>query len=109
MDMNRKGKVFYREIFAGEIFENENGYVFQYDDSFLNNKAYPAISFTLPKQKGTYKSKTLFPFFDGLIPEGWLLNLTQNIWKLNRKDRFGILLTVCEDCIGAVSVVGERK
>ncbi|EMY60661.1 HipA N-terminal domain-containing protein [Leptospira terpstrae] len=107
--MNRKGKVFFREIFAGEIFESENGYVFQYDESYLNNNNYPPISFTFPKQKEAYISKTLFPFFDGLIPEGWLLNLTQNIWRLDRRDRFGILLTVCEDCIGAVSVVGETK
>ncbi|MCW7492539.1 HipA N-terminal domain-containing protein [Leptospira sp. 2 VSF19] len=107
--MNRKGKVFFREIFAGEIFENENGYIFQYDTSYLNNETYPPISFTLLKRKEAYQSKTLFPFFDGLIPEGWLLSLTQNIWKLNKKDRFGILLTVCEDCIGAVSVVGQSR
>ncbi|EMJ90288.1 HipA N-terminal domain-containing protein [Leptospira meyeri] len=81
--MNRKGKVFYREIFAGEIFENENGYVLQYNESFLSNEAFPAISFSLPKRKEAYLSKTLFPFFDGLIPEGWLLNLTQSIWKVN--------------------------
>ncbi|TGK87580.1 HipA-like protein [Leptospira noumeaensis] len=107
--MYRKGKVFYREILAGEIFENEDGYAFKYNETFLNDETCPAISFTLPKRKEVYLSKTLFPFFDGLIPEGWLLNLTQNIWKLNRKDRFGILLTVCEDCIGAVSVKGEEK
>ncbi|MCU0824317.1 MAG: HipA N-terminal domain-containing protein [Leptospira sp.] len=105
--MSRKGKVYYRDVLAGIIFESENGYIFQYNESYLENKNYPAISFTLPKQKKEFQSKTLFPFFDGLIPEGWLLNLTHNFWKINRKDRFGILLTACEDCIGAVGVVGE--
>jgi serine/threonine-protein kinase HipA len=46
----------------------------------------------------------LFPFFDGLIPEGWLLDIAQNNWKLNPRDRMGLLMACCKDCIGAVSV-----
>ena len=107
--MSRKGKVYYREIFAGLIFEDEEGYVFQYDSKYMANENYPQISFTIPKQKEAFYSKVLFPFFDGLIPEGWLLTITQNVWKVEKKDRFGILPSVCRDCIGAVSVIGEMK
>ncbi|MBP9885676.1 MAG: HipA N-terminal domain-containing protein [Leptospiraceae bacterium] len=107
--MSRKGNVYYREIFAGLIFEDEDGYVFQYDSKYLANENNPQISFTIPKQKEPFHSKVLFPFFDGLIPEGWLLTITQNVWKIEKKDRFGILLSVCRDCIGAVSVIGEMK
>jgi serine/threonine-protein kinase HipA len=46
----------------------------------------------------------LFAFFDGLIPEGWLLDIAEKNWKINYKDRMGLLLTCCKDCIGAVSV-----
>ena len=46
----------------------------------------------------------LFPFFDGLIPEGWLLDIAEKNWKLNPRDRMGLLLACCKDCIGAVSV-----
>jgi serine/threonine-protein kinase HipA len=46
----------------------------------------------------------LFPFFDGLIPEGWLLDIAQKNWKLNPRDRMGLLMACCKDCIGAVSV-----
>lgn len=35
----------------------------------------------------------MFPFFDGLIPEGWLLEIAVNNWKLNQRDRFGLLST----------------
>ncbi|MBR4393633.1 MAG: HipA N-terminal domain-containing protein, partial [Oscillospiraceae bacterium] len=49
-------------------------------------------------------SKTLFAFFDGLIPEGWLLDLVVHNWKINLRDRFGLLLVACRDCIGAVSI-----
>lgn len=47
---------------------------------------------------------TLFPFFDGLTPEGWLLNVVTHNWKLDRKDRFGLLLVACRDTIGNVTV-----
>ncbi len=107
--MRRRGKVYFREVFAGFLFEDENGYVFQYDSRYLENTNLPSISFTLPKQKESYHSKVLFPFFDGLIPEGWLLGITHSVWKVERKDRFGVLLAVCKDCIGAVSVVGDEK
>jgi serine/threonine-protein kinase HipA len=56
-------------------------------------------------QKKQFESNVLFPFFDGLIPEGWLLDIAEKNWKLNEKDRMGLLLTFCKNCIGAVSVV----
>ena len=62
------------------------------------------MSLTLPIQGKPFESKTLFPFFDGLIPEGWLLDIAEKNWKLNPRDRMGLLLACCKDCIGAVSV-----
>lgn len=46
----------------------------------------------------------MLPFFDGLIPEGWLLEIAGKNWKLNARDRMGLLLACCRDCIGAVSI-----
>jgi serine/threonine-protein kinase HipA len=102
--MNRKGKVFFEEKFAGVLSEDENGYTFEYDEKFMleNNQS---ISLTLPINKNPHVSKTMFPFFDGLIPEGWLLNIAVENWKLDSRDRMGLLLTVCKDCIGAVSIL----
>ena len=51
-----------------------------------------------------YESAVLFPFFDGLIPEGWLLDIASRNWKLDKNDRFGLLIACCRDCIGDVSV-----
>ena len=53
-------------------------------------------------------SKTLFPFFDGLIPEGWLLGAVSRNWKIDITDRFGLLLVACKDGIGNVSIREER-
>jgi serine/threonine-protein kinase HipA len=102
--MNRKGKVFFKNNYAGIISEDESGYSFVYDEEYIANN-FPPISLTLPLIDKNFFSKTMFPFFDGLIPEGWLLKIAQENWKLNPKDRIGLLLSVCKDCIGAVSLV----
>ncbi len=89
---------------VGWLVEDENGYHFNYDSSYLNSSNPGPISLTLPLKEQPYTSKILFPFFDGLIPEGWLLDIAQNNWKLNPRDRMGLLMACCKDCIGAVSV-----
>jgi serine/threonine-protein kinase HipA len=66
-----------------------------------------AISKTLPVISKTYQSKVLFPFFDGLIPEGWLLDIAIDNWKINARDRFGLLLACCKNTIGAVSIIQQ--
>lgn len=89
---------------AGILWQDEKGYHFQYDSAYLLLDRVKAVSLTLPIQSEAYSSKVLFPFFDGLIPEGWLLDIAQKNWKLNPRDRMGLLLTCCKDCIGKISV-----
>ena len=62
------------------------------------------ITFSMPVTNKPYKEKRLFSFFDGLIPEGWLLDIASKNWKINKNDRMGLLLACCRNCIGAVSV-----
>lgn len=93
---------------AGELVENENGYVFSYYESYLKDQESQSISLTLPKSIKPYESKTLFPFFDGLIPEGWLLDIAQKNWKINQHDRMGLLLACCYDCIGTVKIIEKN-
>ncbi len=100
----KKAKVIMHNELAGLLTEDENGYHFQYDQTYLESDRKEAISLTLPLSAKTYESNVLFPFFDGLIPEGWLLDIAQKNWKLNPRDRMEILLKTCHDCIGAVSI-----
>ena len=67
-----------------------------------------AVSLTLPLRQEPYETTILFPFFDGLIPEGWLLGVVSRNWKINQKDRFGLLLSACRDCIGDVCIRRKR-
>ena len=100
----RAARIFYGDDFCAILRESDAGYTFQYDESYLAKKKSRAVSLTLPLRAEVYESRTLFAFFDGLIPEGWLLSIVAENWKINRKDRFALLLAACGDCIGAVSV-----
>ncbi|RUT72945.1 HipA N-terminal domain-containing protein [Ancylomarina longa] len=103
----RKADVYMHDQLAGIISENEDGYLFVYNRDYLESKSPEAISLTLPLTDKPYKSVTMFPFFDGLIPEGWLLDIAEKNWKLREADRMGLLMACCRDCIGAVSVIAE--
>ena len=100
----RKGRVYVSGIPAGVLTEDEYGYHFEYDEAYLSAPTSQSVSLTLPLRGDPYHSNILFPFFDGLIPEGWLLNVAERNWKIRRNDRMGLLLACCRDCIGNVSV-----
>ena len=108
-DAYRTAYVYVRDDFAGTLRETEEGYAFEYDDAYLAQKDATNISVTLPLSGNPYLSKVLFPFFDGLIPEGWLLDIVVSNWKLDKNDRFGLLLVACRDCIGNVSIKEVRS
>ena len=59
---------------------------------------------TLPLQAAPFESRELFPFFAGLVPEGWYLRIVAPTIKVDETDTFGLLMHTCEDCIGAVSI-----
>ena len=101
----RQASIYHSDRFAGVLTEDENGYTFQYDSQYLQLDEVEPISLTMPLTEESYHSMILFPFFDGLIPEGWLLDIAEKNWKINRRDRMSLLLACCKDCIGAVSVV----
>ena len=63
----------------------------------------------MPVRDNPYTDKRLFPFFEGLIPEGWLLDIASKNWKIIPNDRMGLLLACCQNCIGAVSVIPKDE
>lgn len=96
--------IFVNEIPAGTLEETDSGYRFHYREEYLQREDAEAVSLTLPLQQEPFESKVLFSFFDGLIPEGWVLNVVEETWKVDPKDRMGLLLVSCRDTIGNVSV-----
>jgi serine/threonine-protein kinase HipA len=100
----RKAEVHRLGQLAGHLTQNEQGYTFAYAPAYLATTGAQPVSLTLPLRPAPYVERVLFPFFDGLIPEGWLLEVAEKNWKLNARDRMGLLLACCRDCIGAVSI-----
>ncbi len=99
----RKAQVFYNKDLAGYITETQNSYIFEYNKEFLKKNT--PISISLPLREEPYESKELFPFFKGLLPEGWYLDIVTATQKVDREDLFGLLLcTTNVDTIGAVTV-----
>ena len=104
----RQAQVYHKNRLAGEIRETDEAFIFQYNAEYLATADSKPVSLTLPLQQKEFTSKILFPFFDGLIPEGWLLNIAVTNWKINPNDRFGLLLSLCKDSIGCVSVISKE-
>ena len=107
--MIKRGLVYFKDLLAGIIAETDEGYEFSYQASYLENENAQPVSLTLPLSSQKFESKVLFPFFDGLIPEGWLLDLATTHWKVKSNDRFELLLLTCRDTIGAVTIIPEKK
>lgn len=101
----RQGEIWVNNTLAGILTEDDNGYNFKYEITYLEKPAAMQVSVTLPLQKETFQAEHLFPFFDGLIPEGWLLDIAHKNWKINPRDRMGLLLITCRDCIGNISII----
>lgn len=101
----RQAHIFYKDQLAGILTENDAGYEFRYLPEYISHEKAKAVSMTLPLQDKAYTSPVLFPFFDGLIPEGWLLDVALRNTDISILDRMSLLLTCCKDCIGAVSVI----
>lgn len=101
----RQAAIYYKDVLAGMLTETDDGeYTFQYEEKYIKDFPKDCISLTMPVRLKNYTDKRLFPFFDGLIPEGWLLDIASKNWKINQNDRMGLLLACCQNCIGAVSV-----
>jgi serine/threonine-protein kinase HipA len=108
----RQAIVKYNNIQSGILRELESGeYEFVYDENYIQNYPDLFITFNMPVRNHPYRTKRLFSFFDGLIPEGWLLNIASESWRINKNDRMGLLLACCQNAIGAVSVhpIKENK
>ncbi|MEW6087643.1 MAG: HipA N-terminal domain-containing protein [bacterium] len=102
----RKARIYFKQQIAGLLEETESGYKFIYNIDFIKNKI--PISISLPVRKEPFESRELFPFFEGLLPEGWYLDIVSKSLKIDKNDKFGLLLATCKDTIGAIKVM-EKK
>jgi len=103
MNKNRAA-VFHGLKLAGVLTKKVDSFEFVYDSGYLSSSVAAPISLSMPLREEKYESKELFPFFDGLLPEGWLLDLDCAAAKIDKNDKFRLLLHTGRDPVGAVSV-----
>lgn len=104
--MDRVGFIYFNEKFAGTITESSEGYTFIYDTNYIINGI--PIGFNYPFTQVKYFNNNLFPVFENLISEGWLLDLQSSTQHIDKKDKFGILLNNGQDLIGAITVRKDK-
>ena len=92
---------------AGVLEELESGSRFTYHAAWLTSASALPVSQTLPLRAEPYLSRTVHPFFENLLPEGWLLEVSTTKLKISKDDVFGLLLATCRDCVGAVELIPE--
>ncbi|MEA3415472.1 MAG: HipA N-terminal domain-containing protein [Thermodesulfobacteriota bacterium] len=104
---NRKNSadVYLWDTKAALLERNDREYRFSYYEDYLSLPDAQPVSLTLTLTGKPYESESLFPFFLGLIPEGWLLDITSRTLKIDPENVFDILLATCGDCIGVVKII----
>ena len=97
----RKAKVLVNDIEAGILEELDNDhYKFTYQEHYNN----APVSLTMPLIKKVYEFEHFPPFFEGLLPEGIMLEALLRKYKFDKNDYFGQLIQVGHDLVGAVTV-----
>ena len=97
----RKADVSFKGQLAGTLEETGTGYRFTYAPAFVKNGQ--AISLSLPLRTEPYDLPFLFPFFEGLTPEGWYKDIVCATKKIDPADTFGLLL-ITGNTAGGVTV-----
>lgn len=90
---------------VGTLVEERRQVTFRYDEQWLADAKAVPVSLTLPLTDKPYITDGLHPYFENLLPEGWLLDLTTTALKISKDDAFGLLVATCADCIGAVEIL----
>lgn len=96
----RRAQICVNGMRAGTLEELEGGrFRFQYDDAYEG----PPVSLTMPTARRTHEFDAFPPFFDGLLPEGFMLEALLKRHKLDRHDLMGQLIAVGADMVGDVT------
>ena len=97
----RTAKIVVNNIEAGGFEELDNGH---YKITYHEHYTYAPISLTMPLIKRVYEFEQFPSFFEGLLPEGIMLDGLLRKYKLDKSDFFGQLVQVGHDLVGAVTV-----
>lgn len=98
----RRAKVFVSGINAGILEELERGSAYRF--IYLPKYEGESVSLTMPISKKEYLFGSFPSFFDGLLPEGIMLEALLRQNKIDRNDMFSQLIAVGSDLVGTVTI-----
>jgi serine/threonine-protein kinase HipA len=103
----KKAEVFMHGVQAGVLEELVPGksYRFYYMEDYNGSP----ISLTMPVEGREFFFQNFPPFFDGLLPEGILLEGLLKQKKIDKYDYFSQLVAVGNDLVGAVTVQEKKR
>ncbi len=102
--------IFYDEELIGTLGLNPaDDFEFTYSTAWLSLPDSFDISFSLPRQKETYRGELVRSFFDNLLPEGEARQLICDKLRLSTSDVFGLLYHLGKDCAGALSLLPPNE
>jgi serine/threonine-protein kinase HipA len=102
--MKRMAKVSLSGQLVGFLEEVAGTTAFTYTSEWLARSDAQPVSLTLPLGEEPFTHQGLLPFFENLLPEGWLFDVASKKLKISKDDPFGMLLATCADCVGAVEI-----
>lgn len=98
----KHAKVFVNGVPAGELQEVERGKKYRF--VYLEGYKEASVSLTMPITQSIYEFDRFPPFFEGVLPEGIMLEGLLRYAKLDRDDLMSQLITVGKDLVGNVTV-----
>jgi serine/threonine-protein kinase HipA len=103
----KKAEVSMHGLPAGILEEMEIGRKYRF--FYYENYCGPSIALTMPVDKKEFVFNRFPPFFDGLLPEGPLLEGLLRQRKIDRFDYLSQLIAVGNELVGAVTVQAKCK
>ena len=97
----RRAEVYQQTTRAGALEELDGGrWRFTYADGYSGEP----VSLTMPVAQAVHEFDRFPPAFEGLLPEGMLLEAMLRRYKLDRTDLFGQLIVAGQDLVGSLTV-----
>jgi serine/threonine-protein kinase HipA len=97
----KRAKISVNGIYAGDLLEIVKGkeYQFTYREKYDGG----AVSLTMPVSQNIYIFDRFPPFFEGLLPEGPMLEALLKKKKIDADDYFEQLMQVGKEMVGNIS------
>lgn len=97
----KSARIFQQDKLAGTLEARDDGsYRFTYEPGYRGEP----VSLTMPTSQPVWEFTSFPAPFEGLLPEGVLLDALLRIRKLDKQDLFGQLLAVGHDVVGSLRI-----